>query len=138
LVLTVVVHIDGLAQPRNPGVATWGYIIDEGGKRLAEGSGLAGENTTSNYAEYSALVEVLKKLKELKVEGDILVMSDSKLLVGQMSQGWKVKGGVYAEKLKESRALLKEFGFVTFEWIPREQNEEADLLTRIAYERHKR
>jgi ribonuclease HI len=135
--LTVVVHVDGLAMPTNPGVATYGYIIDEDGKTLAEGSGLAGENTTSNFAEYSALVEALKKLKELKVEGDILVRSDSKLLVGQMSQGWKVKGGAYAEKLKEARTLLKEFGFVTFEWIPREQNEEADLLTRIAYEKHK-
>jgi ribonuclease HI len=49
--------------------------------------------------------------------------------------GWKVKGGAYVEKLKEVRELLKEFGSIRFAWIPREQNEEADLLTRIAYER---
>ena len=88
---------------------------------------------TSNFAEYTAFAEALKKLKDLRIAGDILVRSDSKLLVGQMGQGWKVKGGMYVEKLKEARDLLKEFGSVRYEWIPREQNREADLLTRIAY-----
>ena len=40
-------------------------------------------------------------------------------------------------KLHEARDLIKEFGTVKFEWIPREMNLEADLLTRVAYERHK-
>ena len=93
---------------------------------------------TSNYAEYTALAEALKKLRALRIEGDVLVRSDSKLLVGHMSQGWKVKGGMYVEKLKEVRELMKEFGSIRFEWIPREQNEEADLLTRIAYAKHRR
>jgi ribonuclease HI len=54
-----------------------------------------------------------------------------------MTEEWKVKGGSYLPKLKEAKDLLNEFGSVTFEWIPREQNSEADLLTRIAYEKHK-
>jgi ribonuclease HI len=53
-----------------------------------------------------------------------------------MSEGWKVKGGMYVEKMKEAQDLLKEFGSIRFEWVPREQNKEADLLTRIAYQRH--
>lgn len=71
------------------------------------------------------------------MEGDVLVRSDSKLLVGQMSEGWKVKGGMYIGKLKEAKDLIKEFGSIRFEWIPREQNQEADLLTRVAYETHR-
>jgi ribonuclease HI len=55
-----------------------------------------------------------------------------------MSRGWKVKGGMYVEKLKEVRDLIKDFGSIRFEWIPREENSEADLLTRIAYDRFKR
>jgi len=74
----------------------------------------------------------------VRVEGDVLIKSDSKLLVGQMSEGWKVKGGMYVEKLKAVRDLLKEFGSVRFEWIPREQNQEADLLTRVAYQKYQR
>lgn len=133
--MTVTVFVDGLSEPSNPGTGTYGYVIYEEGKRLAEGWGLAGYNVTSNYAEYTALVEALKKLKSLGLEGDILVKSDSKLLVGQMDGTWKVKGGVYVSKLKEAKDLLREFGFVRFEWIPREKNEEADLLTRVAYEK---
>ena len=135
--MTVTVYIDGLAEPSNPGTGTYGYLIYDGAKKLAEGSGLAGRGVTSNYAEYTALAEALKKLKTIGVEGDVLVRSDSKLLVGQMSGGWKVKGGMYVGKLKEARELIKGFGSMRFEWIPREENEEADLLTRVAYERHR-
>jgi len=136
--MTITVYIDGLTEPRNPGTGTYGYIIYDGAKRLAEGSGLAGHDVTSNYAEYTALEQALSKLLALGIEGDVLIRSDSKLLVGHMSEGWKVKGGMYVEKLKAVRDLLKEFGSIRFEWIPREQNSEADLLTRIAYEKHRR
>jgi ribonuclease HI len=134
----ITANIDGLAEPRNPGTGTYGYVIYEGKKKLAEGEGLAGYEVTNNYAEYTALVEVLRKMKELRVKGDVVIRSDSQLLVGQMSGEWEVKGGGYLGKLKEARDLLKEFGSVTFEWIPREQNEEADLLSRIAYQKHKK
>lgn len=134
----ITVYIDGLSEPRNPGTGTFGYVIYQGEKKLAEGGGLAGHNVTNNFAEYTALVEALKKLKELRIEGDVVVRSDSKLLVGQMDQGWKVKGGGYLQMLKEARDLLKEFGSIGFEWVPREQNQEADLLSRVAYEKIRR
>ena len=136
--MTVVVYVDGLSEPSNPGTGTYGFVVYEEDKKLAEGNGLAGYEVTNNYAEYSALVEALKKLKELKVEGDILVRSDSQLLVGQMSKGWEAKGGGYLQKLKEAKDLLKEFGSIRFEWVEREKNEEADLLSRIAYDKYKR
>jgi len=136
--LTVTVYVDGLAMPKNPGTGTYGYVIYDGPRKLAEGSGLAGYDVTSNYSEYTALEHALSRLKSMRVEGDVLIKSDSKLLVGQMSEGWKVKGGMYVEKLKAVRDLLKEFGSVRFEWIPREQNQEADLLTRVAYQKYQR
>ncbi len=136
--MTVTVFIDGLAEPTNPGTGTYGFVIYDGERKLAEGSGLAGHGVTSNYSEYTALAEALKRLKSLSVEGDVLIRSDSKLVVGHLSEGWKVKGGMYVEKLKEVMDLMKEFGSIRFEWIPREQNQEADLLTRVAYETHRR
>jgi len=135
--LPITVYIDGLVEPSNPGVGTYGFAIYDGQSKLAEGSGLAGEHVTSNYAEYTALSEALRKLKSMGIE-DVVVRSDSKLVVGQMSQGWKIKGGMYLEKLKEAKELLSQFRSVTFEWIPREENSEADLLTRVAYEKHLR
>ncbi len=136
--MTVVAYVDGLAMPSNPGTGTYGFVIYDGGRKLAEGSGLAGYDVTSNYSEYTALAEALKKLRSLGVEGDVLIRSDSRLLVGHMSEGWKVKGGMYVDKLKEARDLLRGFGSVRFEWVPREKNQEADLLTRVAYEKHRR
>ena len=106
---------------------------------MEEGEGLAGYGVTNNFAEYKALVEVLTRLRALKkVNSEVVVRSDSQLLVGQMSKGWAVKGGGYLGMLKRARDLLKEFGNVSFEWIPRERNQEADLLSRMAYEKHKR
>jgi ribonuclease HI len=136
--LTVTVYVDGLAEPRNPGTGTYGYLIYEGTRKVAEGSGLAGYDVTSNFAEYTALAEALKRLRSLGIEGDVIVRSDSRLLVGQMGEGWKVNGGMYVEKMKEVRDLMKDFGSVRFEWVPREKNQEADLLTRVAYEKHRR
>jgi ribonuclease HI len=136
--LTVLVYVDGLSEPTNPGTGTYGYVIYQGGKKLVEGQGLAGYDVTNNFAEYFALVAALQKVKELRIEGDVVVRSDSQLLIGQMSKGWAVKGGGYLEKLKEARDLTKEFGSITFEWVPRDQNQEADLLSRIAYEKFKR
>jgi ribonuclease HI len=135
--MPVIVYIDGLAEPHNPGVGTYGFVIYRDGDRLAEGEGLAGQNVTNNFAEYTALVEALKKLEELGVTAGAVIRTDSKLLHGQMSGEWKVKGGGYVQKLKEAKDLLKGFSSVTFEWIPREENAEADLLSRVAYEKQK-
>ena len=44
---------------------------------------------------------------------------------------------MYVEKLREVRDLIQQFGSIRFEWIPREQNGEADLLTRVAYSRYR-
>jgi len=135
--MTVTAFVDGLAQPKNPGIGTYGYVIYDGPKKVAEGSGLAGYNVTSNYSEYTALEQALTRLRSMGVEGDVLIRSDSKLLVGHLSEGWEVKGGMYVEKLNVVKDLLKEFGSVRFEWIPREENQDADLLTRIAYEKYR-
>ena len=135
--METVVFIDGLAQPTNPGTGTYAYVIYRQGKKVTEEGGLAGRGVTNNYAEYRALVMALRRLKTLGWTKDVEIRSDSKLLVGQMSQGWKVKGGGYIEEYKEARELSVEFTSLRFEWIPRERNEEADLLSRIAYSKNR-
>lgn len=135
--MKAIVYVDGLAQPRNPGVGTYGFVVYSEGKKVKEDSGVAGEGVTSNYAEYTALVMALKELKKLGFE-EAVVRSDSKLLVGQMSGEWKVKGGGYIERLKEARDLASGFKELRFEWVPRSKNTEADMLSRVAYERYRR
>ncbi len=128
-----IAYIDGLAEP-NPGLGTYGVAIYIGNKKVREEFGLAGKGVTNNFAEYCALATALKTLYEMG-ERRVTVRSDSKLVVGQMTGKWKVKGGGYMEKLREARSLLERFESVTFEWVPREENEEADFLSRVAYEK---
>jgi ribonuclease HI len=129
------VYTDGLAQPSNPGIGTYGFVVYRDGKRIKEDCAVVGENVTNNYAEYEGLVHALKYLVAYRGE-TIIVRSDSKLLVGQMKGEWKVKKGRYLEKYHEAVRLAERFESLEFEWIPREKNEEADRLSRIAYMRH--
>ena len=136
--MATLVYIDGLSEPRNPGVGTFGYVIYEDDKKIDEKGEFIGEEVSNNYSEYSALASALKRLLDLGIAKDVTVKSDSKLLVSQMKGEWKVKGGGYLEKYKEALDLSKKFVKLTFEWIPREKNQEADLLSRLAYGKHVR
>jgi len=135
----IVVHIDGLCEPVNPGgTATFGYLIRQDDAVLARKSGVVGKGPamSNNVAEYAALCEALefllkKNLEDLPIE----VRSDSRLVVYQMSEKWKFHGGLYAEKHNEAERLAAEFNRLSFKWIPREENEEADGLSSEAYEK---
>ncbi len=132
-------YTDGLAEP-NPGVGTYGYAVYRDGKSILGRHGFAGDQVTNNFAEYSALVELLRELDEFRDE-EITVYSDSKLLIGQMSGALKVSKtalkhklpGSYVEKYLEAVELARKFKKLRFVWIPREKNSEADELSRVAY-----
>src|SRR2546426_11967640 len=95
----IVVHIDGLCGPVNPGgTATFGYVIrDDSGSILASKSGIVGKGPTmsNNVAEYAALCETLEfLLKEERENSPIEVRCDSTLVVNQMSGKWKLRKGL--------------------------------------------
>ena len=89
---------------------------------------------SSNVAEYAALCEALGFLLTNKHQDSIIeVRSDSTLVVNQMSGKWKSRKGLYREKYLEAVRLCARFPKLRFRWIPREENEEADGLSREAY-----
>ena len=91
---------------------------------------------SNNVAEYAALCEVLGFLLEKQYEAtSIEVRSDSALVVNQMSGKWKFRRGLYRDKHLEAKRLRDQFKDITFRWVPREDNEEADRLSREAYRR---
>ncbi len=97
-----------------------------GRERLAYGSYCNGHSIerfnfsnarTSNEAEYLTLIALLSSLKN---DTASVVHTDSKLMVGQLTKGWKVKSenlkplhGFTRELLRSSRARLT--------WVPRKQ-----------------
>lgn len=136
----IVVYTDGLCEPINPkGVATFGFTIDIDPETRWRESGYIGEGDgmTNQVAEYMAVIKALLMLKRLNlIHEEIAVYTDSMLVVGQMSGRWGAHRGEYLAYHLEAKKLVETFKNVKFEWVPREQNKEADRLSQIAYETH--
>ena len=131
------VWTDGLCEPINPGgTGCASYIIKKNGKiveKCAEALG-ASKDMTNNVAEYTAFIRALQAIKKLGLDKEkISFRSDSKLLVSQMKGEWKVKGARIIPLYAQAKELAKGLD-IDFQWVPREENEEADSLCRSAYE----
>jgi ribonuclease H / adenosylcobalamin/alpha-ribazole phosphatase len=115
----------------NPGPAAFGYVLEtEDGTVLAARGETIGV-ATNNVAEYRALVAGLQKALELAVD-ELDVVSDSQLLVRQMTGEYKVKNEALRKLSLEAAALARQLGRVTYRSIPREHNELADRLVNEA------
>jgi ribonuclease HI len=137
----VTIHFDGSCEPTNPGgVATWGWIISADGKTILARSGVAcsgGKHSTNNVAEYHALGTALKELDMLQWSGTLEIYGDSMLVVNQVNGKWNCNADHLRKLRDRCQDLLKKICPDGFElkWIPREQNEKADALSREAYEK---
>jgi len=133
------VYVDGLCEDRNPGgTATYGFLVLKDGEVITQRCGVvgSGQGMSNNVAEYAALCEVLKYLLDRGLDREeVVIRSDSQLLVNQMSGRWQVRGGLYIDKYLEAAGLAARFRNIRFEWIPRELNTRADSLSRRAYAR---
>ncbi len=131
------VYIDGACEPINPGgTASYGLVVYKDKKRVFAKGMVIGSGATmgNNVAEYSGLVAFLTLYLRNPDRQPALVMSDSQLVVNQMTGQWRVNGGLYYPYYQKAKELLgKEI--VEFQWIPREQNVEADQLSMAALEK---
>jgi ribonuclease H / adenosylcobalamin/alpha-ribazole phosphatase len=115
----------------NPGPAAYGYVLEaEDGTVLDARSGTIGV-ATNNVAEYRALIAGLEKALELAVD-ELEVMSDSELLVRQMTGEYKVKNETLRELNDEADALARKLRRVRYTAVRREHNELADRLVNEA------
>jgi ribonuclease HI len=133
----ITVYFDGLCYPRNPcGVAAYGYLIYREGEIIHRGFGAVGEGKgmTNNVAEYEGLKAAAMWLDDNGIGEKILIKGDSQLVIKQMKGDWQVNSATSKKYAPEIKQLLKGKD-VTFQWVPREENEEADKLSRVAYER---
>jgi ribonuclease HI len=138
------VHIncDGLCEPVNPGgTATYGFVARRWGELLVENCGVVakGPSATNNLAEYTAVTKALEwAAQHLEPGQDIVVRTDSQLVVNQLNGVWEVRSQKIwplHQQAKLALAQLRRSHQVKLDWVPREQNSEADRLTRVAYAR---
>jgi ribonuclease H / adenosylcobalamin/alpha-ribazole phosphatase len=115
----------------NPGPAAFGYVLegDDGTVLAAHGEAIG--VATNNVAEYSALIAGLEKALELAV-AEVEVVSDSELLVKQMTGEYRVKSETLRELVDEAARLARRFDRVSYTAVRREHNELADRLVNKA------
>jgi ribonuclease HI len=96
-----------------------GRVVD----RIARGIGIA----TNNVAEYTAVLEGLQRARELGAT-DVLLRSDSKLLIEQLSGRFRVKNPTLQRLHTEVRTTAKAFSTIRYQHVLREMNGEADRM----------
>ncbi|GED87309.1 bifunctional RNase H/acid phosphatase [Streptomyces sp. 6-11-2] len=126
-----IVEADGGSRG-NPGPAGYGAVVLDAatGETLAEHAEYLGV-ATNNVAEYRGLLAGLRSAHALDPSAAVHVRMDSKLVVEQMSGRWKIK---HPDLKPLATAAAREFPAdrVTYEWIPRERNKQADRLANEA------
>lgn len=122
--MKVVTYTDGGARG-NPGPAASGIVVkDETGKTLSAFGVYLGIQT-NNVAEYTALLEALKKAKELGAT-EVDCVLDSELVVKQMRGEYKVKEPTLQKLFIKVYNVAAGFKKVTYRHVMREKNKEAD------------
>lgn len=105
--------------------AGWGFWVEKDGMCVEEHCGRI--EGTSNEAEWTAVVEATKRIKEAGESAEIL--SDSQLVMFQLTGKWELRA---KHLLKFKREALENLAGIRWsaEWIPRELNERADELSK--------
>jgi acyl dehydratase/ribonuclease HI len=123
-------NIDGAARG-NPGPAAYGVVVRKPDGSKHEGLGKYIGRTTNNVAEYYALIAALDYAAASGIRR-LRVYSDSQLIVNQIKGLYKVKHPDLRplhERAKKQAAGLESF---TIQYVPREQNRDADELANAA------
>ena len=135
-----VVHFDGLYEPRytDRGIATYGFQVRHDGEVLGEGKGLVtgpgGPLASANVAEFGALIQALAWVREHKRDAcPLVVRGDNKLAIESTAGRWNLTSPKLLPLRDAARGLCEELGVVTLEKVSREENAEADRLSKEAY-----
>lgn len=132
--MKLVIYTDGACRG-NPGPASYGFTIAEKGGKLLHEVGEYIGIATNNVAEYTAVLESLKKIKEKYGQNHSLQLeffADSKLVAEQLSGRYKIKSPHLKPIIEKIKILAFELGAVTYSHIPRANNSQADKLANKA------
>ncbi|XP_065049163.1 uncharacterized protein LOC135679386 [Musa acuminata AAA Group] len=122
-----ILHVDGSASSKGAGV---GLVLLAPDDRSFERSLRFGFKATNNEAEYEALLVGLRLALEMQVAA-IHVLTDSQLVVEQLSGGYEARDPTMAKYLARVRDLTAKFPYFTLSNVPREENERADVLAKL-------
>ena len=122
-----IINIDGTSKG-NPGPAAYAYIVKNARTReVIDRCGVSIGTGTCNEAEYRGMIGALRFIKQNRPKS-VVILSDSELIVKQLSGEYKVKAPSLQQLYQEASDLQKQLPNCEIRYIPREQNKEADIL----------
>lgn len=132
------VKCDCSIEPFNPGgILAWAFVVKRNKKLVHQACATSdrGRDATNNRGEYHAVIAALLWLLRLEEPLPAIVMSDSELIINQITGKWRCKDQELARLRDVAVRAVKSYkSRITFKWIPREKNTEADALSRTAYD----
>ena len=130
--IPLILYVDGAADLKAKNAGIGGIILrnDNSKEELFTFSDNIGQ-ATNNEAEYKALIRGLEYAAELNGT-DIVVYSDSELIVNQVNLEYKVKNKRMLSLHRKARSILEKFGSWQVRHIPRDDNRKADSLSKMA------
>ena len=87
--------------------------------------------TSNNMAEYEAALAGLELARAVKAS-KVSIKSDSQLVVGQCTEEFEARDETMKKYQAAVRSRMTDFDEVTFQQIPRSENEKADVLAKLA------
>lgn len=132
--LDFILYCDGACRG-NPGPSSYGVIARLSDHTEVGRGGMFLEPGTNNSAEWQGAVAAIQFAKEVVDSptglaiGRVIVRMDSLLVVKQLTGAWKIKQPHLKVFYDQARAIIQKLNVpARFEWIPREQNAEADKI----------
>jgi ribonuclease HI len=121
---------DGATKHSNPGVRGIGCVLKgPAGERIEIAENI-GEGT-NNEAEYCALIAVLDAAVVARAQ-QLVVHGDSQLVIRQVNGEWLINSPSLVPLCQTVLELKAQLPAVSLRWIPREENGEADELSKRA------
>jgi ribonuclease HI len=123
----MIAHTDGAAEP-NPGHGGCAYILRDAAGRQIEARGFyLGGDCSNNVGEYMGVVYAAEAAARYNASA-LTINSDSRLIVEQLRGKWCVKSDSLQEYHGRALDALSKLPRWSIQWIPREQNSQADTV----------
>ena len=115
----------------NPGNAGSGYVIYTAKSQKVYSNYANIGIGTNNKAEYSGMIFGMKSALDLGIK-NLEIRGDSDLVIKQMKGEYRVKNEGLKPLYQEACRLAKMFNKISYTWVPRSENSEADALSNKA------
>ena len=100
----------------------FGFFVKETGESFYEKK----SEITNNQAEYLAIISALKKYE--KLNGEIIIYSDSKNTVNQLNHTFAINNEQLRSLARDAWSLISKFSNLKIIWIPRGENLAGKML----------